>query len=168
MKETDVLWDRRSQLWWWISGQKFHQAAAFTCLTSPVTERQRRETEGSVRVRVRACVCVYKSQVTPVPADGARAGLSQESSVCVRDRVCVCVRARQDVREAGQKQDDTFEEETCRVSQICSCLVKNGGPWTQQQLEVNLKLILTADFTVSAVIALIRAALLQRKGLMNE
>lgn len=66
--------------------RKFHQAAAFTCLTSALMERQRREAEGGVRVR--ACVCVYKSQVTPVPADGARAGLSLKSSACA----CALVR----------------------------------------------------------------------------
>lgn len=31
-------------------------------------------------------------------------------------KLCVCVRARQDVREAGQKQDDTSEEKARRVS----------------------------------------------------
>lgn len=73
-------------------GQEFHQAAALTCLTSPLTGRQRGEIE--VGGGVRACACVYKSQVPPVPADGARAGLSQESSVCVRETEGVRVRAR--------------------------------------------------------------------------
>lgn len=38
--------------------QKFHQAAAFTCLTSQLTERQTRETEGGVRECVRVRVCI--------------------------------------------------------------------------------------------------------------
>lgn len=77
---------------------------------------------------------VYKSRVTPVPADGARAGLMKW--VGVFDNLCVCaracLRAGHDVSgETGQKQDDISEEETRRVS-IKACLtrggVKNGGP----------------------------------------
>lgn len=90
---TDVLWDRRSQPWWWISGQKFHQAAAFTCLTSPVTERQR-ETEGSVRAcaYVRVCVCIKArwllSQLMELVQDSVR------NQVCVWETEGVRVRAR--------------------------------------------------------------------------
>lgn len=62
-------------------GQEFHQAAALTCLTSPLTGRQRGEIEvgGGVRVCVRACIkakCLLSQLMEPV----------QDS---VRNRVCV-------------------------------------------------------------------------------
>lgn len=64
-------------------GQEFHQAPALTCLTSPLTGRQRGEIEvgGGVRacVRVRACIkakCLLSQLMEPV----------QDS---VRNQVCV-------------------------------------------------------------------------------
>lgn len=148
---TDVLWDRRSQLWRRIRGRTGIPSGCSSYLSDVTVDGT---TEGGNRSRRRrACVraCVYKSQVPPVPADGARAGLSQESSVCVRETegVRVCARSSGCQRSWTKTGRYFWGRSTSGESNLKRFGEKRRSV-NATAAGLNLKCILTADFTVRA------------------